>query len=156
MWNVSVECVGMNNESMLVTCSVSLKSLFFEIFTHFSSKSRPKYKIFTLQNFSCQQLPILPDPSPFSCVITILTIQMELWLIDKYLYSPRPLHRSLFYLVTVWFVSSYLHVPHESSESFFSNIKNPVNQYMVKYSWGWTFYPLCILTATTSLASQVI
>jgi hypothetical protein len=60
-----------------------------------------------------------------------------------YLYQPSTGARAITYLLLVWLVSILLY--QEISQNFFSNIKNPLNQYFVKYAWGWTLLPLSML-----------
>jgi len=67
----------------------------------------------------------------------------------NYLYLPRIGVRAITYLLLVWLVSALLF--QEVSSSFFADIKNPLNQYFVKYAWGWTLFPLAILLSFTSL-----
>ena len=87
---------------------------------------------------------------------------MEAVAIDRYFQYVRTSTRSLLYLLSVWSVSSFLADSNEdvnsksiANKSFFANVDNPINQYMVKWAWGWTFYPLCILFTVTSLAQSV-
>ena len=87
---------------------------------------------------------------------------MEAVAIDRYFHYVRTSTRSLLYLLSVWSVSSFLADSNEdvnsksiANKSFFANVDNPINQYMVKWAWGWTFYPLCILFTVTSLAQSV-
>ena len=58
------------------------------------------------------------------------------------------------FIVTVWTVSHFFYQRHSSS--FFADIKNPLNQYFVKYAWGWTLYPLGFLLAVSSLQVEVV
>jgi len=71
---------------------------------------------------------------------------------QSYLYKPRTGARAFTYLIIVWIVSIFLF--QEVSDNFFANIKNPLNQYFVKYAWGWTLYPLSCLVALSSLSKQ--
>ena len=87
---------------------------------------------------------------------------MEAVAINRYFHYVRTSTRSLLYLLSVWSVSSFLADSNEdvnsksiANKSFFANVDNPINQYMVKWAWGWTFYPLCILFTVTSLAQSV-
>ena len=87
---------------------------------------------------------------------------MEVAVITQYFHNVKPSTRSLLYLLSVWSVSSFLATnPNDnvntknSYKSFFADVNNPVNQYMVKYAWGWTFYPLCLLFTVTSFTQSV-
>ena len=53
----------------------------------------------------------------------------------------------------VWAISHFLY--QDQSSSLFADIRNPLNQYLVKFAWGWTFYPLCLLLAVSSVKVEV-
>jgi len=72
--------------------------------------------------------------------------------VQSYLYRPSTGARAVTYLTLVWLVSILLF--QEISHNFFSNIKNPLNQYFVKYAWGWTLYPLCCLLLLSSISRR--
>jgi len=72
--------------------------------------------------------------------------------LQSYLFSPSPGTRAATYLLLVWLVSLTLF--QEISTNFFSNIKNPLNQYFVKYAWGWTLFPLSFLLLMSSIFSK--
>eukprot|EP00092_Neocalanus_flemingeri_P007263 GFUD01007843.1.p1 GENE.GFUD01007843.1~~GFUD01007843.1.p1 ORF type:complete len:265 (-),score=55.53 GFUD01007843.1:91-885(-) len=72
--------------------------------------------------------------------------------VRHYLYRPSPGARAVIYLLLVWLVSIFLF--QEISNNFFANIKNPLNQYFVKYAWGWTLLPLSGLLILSSLSRQ--
>ena len=72
--------------------------------------------------------------------------------------------------MTVWAISHFLH--QDRSSSLFADIKNPLNQvikesltedlrelesfqYLVKFAWGWTLYPLCLLLVVSTLKVEV-
>jgi len=72
--------------------------------------------------------------------------------VEHYLLHPSPGSRAVIYLLLVWLVSILLY--QEISQNFFANIKNPLNQYFVKYAWGWTLFPLSTLLLLYSLSRQ--
>jgi len=72
--------------------------------------------------------------------------------VQRYLHHPSTGVRAVTYLLLVWLVSIFLY--QEISQNFFSNIKNPLNQYFVKYAWGWTLFPLSILLVLSSISKQ--
>ena len=87
---------------------------------------------------------------------------MEVAATTQYFHNVKTSTRSLIYLLSVWSVSSFLATSSNdkvniknSDKSFFADVNNPVNQYMVKYAWGWTFYPLCLLFTVTSFTQSV-
>ena len=71
-------------------------------------------------------------------------------LLTNYLYKPGPGTRAICYLFVVGLVSNTLY--QDVSENFFSNIKNPINQYFVKYAWGWTLFPLSALLSLSTIS----
>jgi hypothetical protein len=77
---------------------------------------------------------------------------MMLGHIRAYLHQPSTGVRAVTYLLVVWLVSSLLY--QEISQNFFANIKNPLNQYFVKYAWGWTLLPLSTLVVLCSLSRE--
>jgi len=86
---------------------------------------------------------------------------MEVAATTQYFHNVKTSTRSLIYLLSVWSVSSFLATSSNdkvniknSDKSFFEDVDNPVNQYLVKYAWGWTFYPLCILFTVTSFTQS--
>ena len=72
--------------------------------------------------------------------------------VQIYLYQPSTGARAITYLLLVWLVSILLY--QEISQNFFANIKNPLNQYFVKYAWGWTLLPLSMLLVLYSISRQ--
>lgn len=87
---------------------------------------------------------------------------MEVAATTQYFHNVKTSTRSLIYLLSVLSVSSFLATSSNdkvniknSDKSFFEDVDNPVNQYLVKYAWGWTFYPLCILFTVTSFTQSV-
>jgi len=46
-------------------------------------------------------------------------------------------NRALLYLFLITYISYFY--PNLQSSSYMANAKNPLNQYFVKYAWGWTF-----------------
>jgi len=72
--------------------------------------------------------------------------------VEHYLLHPSPGARAVTYLLIIWLVSILLY--QEISQNFFANIKNPLNQYFVKYAWGWTLFPLSTLLLLYSLSRQ--
>ena len=72
--------------------------------------------------------------------------------LQSYLFSPSPGRKAAAYLLLVWLVSLTLF--QGISTNFFANIKNPLNQYFVKYAWGWTLFPLSSLLMMSSIFSK--
>jgi len=89
-------------------------------------------------------------------------------IIDSYFFKIKTSTRAVLYLLSVSILSNFVaetFSEHENSgnisegspvvtKSFLADVNNPINQYLVKFAWGWTFYPLCFLVASVSYNSE--
>jgi len=57
-------------------------------------------------------------------------------LVNSYMSGISSLTRALLYFFIIMYISCY---PDLQSTNYLANAKNPLNQYFVKFSWGWTF-----------------
>eukprot|EP00092_Neocalanus_flemingeri_P098800 GFUD01125997.1.p1 GENE.GFUD01125997.1~~GFUD01125997.1.p1 ORF type:complete len:266 (+),score=53.66 GFUD01125997.1:42-839(+) len=73
------------------------------------------------------------------------------YLVKCYVSGISALQRAVLYLVVITYLS-FTSTGTESN-SFLANTKNPLNQYFVKYAWGWTFSAVCLLMVLTNYIS---
>ena len=59
------------------------------------------------------------------------------YLVNAYMSGISSSNRAILYFILITFIS--YNYPMQSSSSFIADAKNPLNQYFVKFTWGWTF-----------------
>jgi len=69
-------------------------------------------------------------------------------LVKGYVSGISAAHRAALYLMVITYLSIFY--PDLQSSSYLADAKNPLNQYFVKYAWGWTFSAVCLLMLLTN------